>query len=482
VYTSGSLNLRLGLGSSSAPTEVKHVVAYVRRLPAPPRPWPAPLATVTEAQEVACRQARADPAPSAVDAGSPLAAQLEKQLRLPAPPPASVSAVEPDAGPSEWEATSAEGEEPLFGEAALRLSPAAAARRHLVWPLRAGRLHVTAEQPLSVVREALGAVWRWAAVDALGLAPDTLRSLHAVLVLPARASSRDTAEMASVLLRVLCCRSLVVHMESSAVAAAVASPLACVVSLGAHSAYVCCLEDGVEVEESRETLGFGCEELAAALPSLARRSGGAWPASDASLAAPFWPLLTPRLLGGLTHASSAAAPPPQGLEVTAARLALPGGASALVRLGSAALLAPLALFRPALLGREDEGLDRAVARSVAAAAAGRPELRARLLGAILLTGGGAPLPGLAEALAALAAQCAADDDPDAAPPAAFASLARPDPRFVAWRGGALLASVDTTRDGWVTRESWAEGVAVGRPGRHDASMPVTARLNTYAHV
>jgi hypothetical protein len=209
---------------------VKHVVAYARRVPVPlVQRLPA---AVTETQEAACRQVRARVTDRVLPCAHLCLVQLEQQLGLPQLPPSTASVEEAGNGASEWEVASP-GSEPLFGEAALRLSAADDARRLRVWPLRRGRLNVTAEQPLSVVRAALEDVWRWAATATLGLAPAALRSLDAVLVLPAGLPSGETAELADVLLRALGVRSLVVHLESSGCAAAASAQLACVVTLGA---------------------------------------------------------------------------------------------------------------------------------------------------------------------------------------------------------------------------------------------------------
>ena len=66
----------------------------------------------------------------------------------------------------------------------------------------------------------------------------------------------------------------------------------------------------------------------------------------------------------------------------------------------------------------------------------------------------------------------------AAPVAAVVAL--PDPRFCAWRGGALLGAADAAREGWVRREAMEEGVAVGRPGRYDVAASLLAQLQTFA--
>lgn len=69
---------------------------------------------------------------------------------------------------------------------------------------------------------------------------------------------------------------LIVSQEPSAVAFVYSAQLACVVVLGAETASVACVEDGVEIPGTRFTLPLGGDDCARALQWAVRRRGGEW--------------------------------------------------------------------------------------------------------------------------------------------------------------------------------------------------------------
>ncbi|CAI5532399.1 unnamed protein product [Closterium sp. Naga37s-1] len=187
------------------------------------------------------------------------------------------------------------------------------------------------------------------------------------------------------------------------------------------------------------------------------------------------------------------------------------------------------------------GVDAAIAASVAAVP--DREGREKLLTNIVLTGGGAALPGLrrrieqavpraltarlqamahqAQAAAAAAAATAATaaaavppgsgHNPAAAAAAAAAAAtaaqaqaaaaaaagggvgghgrvevevlaSRHPPGATAWRGGAVLGVLDWSRESWMTRDEWVEGCRVGAGRRYRESMCFQTPLVWYSNV
>lgn len=502
VVNPGSSRLRVGLGSAAAPLEVAHVVAYARRGAAPaPDPAAPPNGGGGGAREgereAACRQA-------------------EQALRLPPPHPRAQPPAEPAGeGAGLWAEPPADASV-LHGDAVVALPPHARPAWHAVWPMRGGRLAVTAEQPLSRVLDAFEALLGWACATALALPPARLLALSAVLVVPATLSPREVRELGIVLLVRLGCRSLVVHTELQAVPFCLATPLAVVVVCGAHTTAVACVEEGAEVAGTRIVLPTGADDLAAALPALARRATGAALPDDSRVLAGL--LAAHGLCLGPAGLAPGQAPPPADAPAVPWPPAGPGQPHCVrpAALGSAALLACCGLFAPRLLGgaraavafrplrslpaadaaacceetflvesgaaqvaasaegmpegaADGLGLDAALAASVIAASP-KPDTRARLLASVLLAGGGSALPGLG---AALEARCEGRLQ-DGAPVATH--LAGP---HAAWRGGALLAAADATRDAWLRRDAATDGVSVGRPGRYDAATTLVSKLAAY---
>ena len=118
-----------------------------------------------------------------------------------------------------------------------------------------------------------------------------------------------------------------------------------------------------------------------------------------------------------------------------------------VRLGSERFQCSEALFSPQLLGKEAAGggLQDAVLRAVVQSDVGA---RRALLANVVLVGGTAQLPGVAERLnRELAMQAPAG--------VATAVQVPPNPQTLAWVGGSLMAATQTT--GWISREDYLKG-------------------------
>lgn len=113
------------------------------------------------------------------------------------------------------------------------------------------------------------------------------------------------------------------------------------------------------------------------------------------------------------------------------------------------------------------GIDEAVVRVVGAH--GRPELRQKLYGCVLLSGSCSATPGLASRLRALIAARLAGAPARASgagpePAVAVEVLHAPeackaDGASLAWRGGALVASSEVMNELWVQRSEWINGGA-----------------------
>ena len=361
-------------------------------------------------------------------------------------------------------------------------------------------------------------IWRWALCDQLQMTPAEVQASSCVLVAPLSLCRRSLHELASVACR-LGFHSLVIHTEPHAVACACGVTTACVVSVGAQVCHIACVDEGALLPAPHVVLPIGMDDLAAGLPALARRGGGAWPDGEVP------PHALATLLAAACHLPSAALPvrldgePEHTVPVATGQAT----GTSRVALGTASLLAPMALFTPALLARRaraavsarrlplppcahdtlDEafwaesvgaaapsvhgptvlvgqpawGLHDAIAECISLAASQRPELRVRLCACVLLAGGGAALSGVAEALAErLTARLDAQGSRETA---VQVFSVRPHPRWAAWRGGALLAAMDTSRDAWLRQEAWRDGVLAGKPGRYDASATPISRLATY---
>eukprot|EP00803_Ostreobium_quekettii_P001349 evm.model.scf_1663.1 EVM.evm.TU.scf_1663.1 scf_1663:2467-4272(-) len=116
-------------------------------------------------------------------------------------------------------------------------------------------------------------------------------------------------------------------------------------------------------------------------------------------------------------------------------------------------------------------LDAAIVRSISTA--GRPDLRRRLFGAMLVIGHGADLAGMADMLERRVLAALPPDEPT---DTVAVAEAKGPPGEGPWRGGVLLGVLEAGGH-WVRREDWvAGGVRVGQPGRLGRSENAAAKL------
>ncbi|HTJ29657.1 MAG TPA: actin family protein, partial [Acidobacteriaceae bacterium] len=123
---------------------------------------------------------------------------------------------------------------------------------------------------------------------------------------------------------------------------------------------------------------------------------------------------------------------------------LPDGS--VVTLGNERFRAPEVLFRPSLIGAEWDGIDKQVYEAIAHLPA---ELRKDLYGNILVAGGSANIPGMAERMKKeLTALAPSSMDIQVTVPQ--------EPAYAAWEGGSLLASSPSAEHKWLTKEEYGE--------------------------
>jgi centractin len=128
----------------------------------------------------------------------------------------------------------------------------------------------------------------------------------------------------------------------------------------------------------------------------------------------------------------------------AAEYRLPDGQ--VLRLAAERFRAPEVLFTPALAGLETPGCSAAL---LAALSRTDLDLRAPLLGSLVLAGGSTATPGFA-------ARVLAEVRRGAPPDARVRVWAPAERKVLTWLGGSILASLATFRKMCVTREEWEE--------------------------
>lgn len=327
--------------------------------------------------------------------------------------------------------------------------------------------------------------------------------------------------MVDVLLARLGFASVVVHREAVCATFGAAVPTACIVSVGAHTTSIACVDDGAQLAGTAVELPYGFEHIARALRWLLMRAD-AWPAAVVDSPANNWHVASTLLSATevLCHL-----PGPDGAGAPKARSTNAFGH--VLEPGSIAEVAPRGLFYPDLLapgppglpphalrgdpeevvearqasevnaassaspgdGAEEvvmdapgklEALHDAVVRSIGAAP--RPELRVRLAEAIVLCGGGAHLPGLVASLEERVFNALPQESAVETIEVVDLMARNVDPAHATWCGGAVLGLLDVARDAWVQQSHWlSDSVAAGASARRLASACTPAAQLLWYH-
>ncbi|MFI5867320.1 hypothetical protein [Streptomyces sp. NPDC051546] len=117
-----------------------------------------------------------------------------------------------------------------------------------------------------------------------------------------------------------------------------------------------------------------------------------------------------------------------------------------IDVGNERFRCPEALFQPAFLGSESAGIQETAYQAIEAAEAG---LRAQLYANIVLTGGSAGFPGVADRMQ--------KEVTNLAPAANRVEVIAPrNGLYGAWAGGSQLSCLDSFGDTWITREQYEQ--------------------------
>lgn len=85
---------------------------------------------------------------------------------------------------------------------------------------------------------------------------------------------------------------------------------------------------------------------------------------------------------------------------------------------------------------------------------GRLELKKKLFGALILSGGCGCIGGLAEILEERVQSKIHPEDAEKVE--VVRNIKETDPRCLSWRGGAILSQLETSKDMWITRFEWMD--------------------------
>ncbi|CAN5958008.1 unnamed protein product [Sphagnum jensenii] len=407
-------------------------------------------------------------------------------------------------------------------------------------PMCRGRLNVSTHYSLQQVCNDVYRIWDWILTEKFNLAAKSRRNLSAVIVVPDTLDNREVKELLMVVLRDLQFHSAVVFQECVAATFGNGVSSGCIVNMGAQVTSVMCIQEGVAIPTTRSVLSFGGDDITRCLLWV-QQQRQTWPHIDSD---PLHDPLDFQTLNNLkeTHCSmreyeqrvateircrtageptrvykvslSALNVPAEGLFYPS--LSAPEEYSALMRpwyhvdhedvaddslqeankrneamepgfvngnLNGAYVSAGNAEGFPAnsednMRDRVEElsiGLQQCIVNSILSI--GRMDLQKKLFASIQLVGGVALTKGLVDAIEERVLHTIpaheSVDTVEVLPN-------RMDPSTAMWRGGAVLAVLDSGRDLWVQYEDWMDGgVGVGTGRKYRDSNTLHSQVFWY---
>jgi len=117
-----------------------------------------------------------------------------------------------------------------------------------------------------------------------------------------------------------------------------------------------------------------------------------------------------------------------------------------ITVGNERFRCPEALFKPSMMGLEDDGIDEATYKSVFKCDL---DIRKELLHNIVLSGGNTMFDGLSKRM---------EKEVKSRTPQSYKIrvISQPERKYSVWIGGSILASLTTFQDRWITRTEYNE--------------------------
>lgn len=161
----------------------------------------------------------------------------------------------------------------LIGEEALHIKPSDKFRIH--WPMRRGRLNLHDGQggTLTAVMEDLETLWSAAIQTYLDIPIKDLKIYKVLLLVPDVFVHNHVKHMTDILLNKLGFGAAIVIQESVCATFGAGVGSACVVDIGDQKVSVCCVEDGNSTLNTRITMEYGGSDVTRCFHWLLQRSG-----------------------------------------------------------------------------------------------------------------------------------------------------------------------------------------------------------------
>jgi len=363
---------------------------------------------------------------------------------------------------------------------------------------------------LQTVISLLGTIWEHVFTERLNIDLKELKNCYVILIIPEQFEPSDVREMLNLLFNYFKVEAAALIQESVAASYGAGLSSACIVDIGHQRTTIACIDDGIVIPQSRISLNYGGQDISRVLLWLLREPSNRkhyFPYSSCNILRARDEEIINLMKESLCHLRKSIL-----LETFEFKVRNPGEPTKwfTMNVSDALVIAPMALFFPDLLllhmlsspsrkkrsliedvydeeslsnnetfhasGKnskaEDLGsnvsisskknkkirpplsIDKAVYQSIKAVE--RSEVRKKLFGSILLVGGSSQFDSLPDRLE--------DKLFEHIPPLSdvervevFNSRRDIDPRFVSWKGGAILSFLEGVEELWITRKEWERG-------------------------
>ena len=379
----------------------------------------------------------------------------------------------------------------------------------LIWPIVNGQLNVE-EKSLTAVLADLEALWAKAIETFLKISKNDLSDYRCILIIPDIYVRKHITMILDMLYLQLGFHSVLVHQESVCATYGCGIANACVVDVGHQKTSICCVEDGFSHLDTRITINVGGCDITAAFACLLKNGG--FPYKNCNIDNRMDALLLQELKETYCHLDKSK----KYINEEEFTLCRPGQKSQLffLILGVETMLSPMILFyhqvfkspathfwtknpgdssdpfdeiylastrtkqeeawatkreKAAKLDNKTEnadkidgdvswlGLDETIVWSIEKCPESyNDEVKRRMYNCILLVGGGlANYSGVEE----LVQEMVSAKKPASSIPMDVCVITKPkgqDPGIIAWKGGAVLSSLENSQELWITKNDWIE--------------------------
>jgi len=143
----------------------------------------------------------------------------------------------------------------------------------LIWPIRNGKLHVTAQRSLTAVLSDIETIWTETLRQKFEISKAQLHQYRCILVVADIYNRNHVKQLINMLLVHMNFSSVIIHQESVCATYGCGVSSAVVIDVGHQKTSVSCVDDGISLDLTRITFDFGGDDVTRMFHKLLLKSG-----------------------------------------------------------------------------------------------------------------------------------------------------------------------------------------------------------------